>query len=209
VELEEIEAALLQHPGLSAVVVAARGERHLDKRLVAYVVSRNGPPDLRNLREFLLGKLPEYMVPSNFVVLDRLPLSSNGKVDRGALPDIPAAAQAAASIASDSTTARIAKIVESILNVGPIEPEANWLNLGATSLNIISITNALEREMQFRPKVAEIYRTPTIAALARRFEEIRQTPPPNGSRETAELISQIQRMSPEEVKAALAKLKSK
>jgi len=208
VELEEIETALLQHPGLSAAVVAARGDRHADKRLVAYVVSRNGAPDPRELREFLLGKLPEYMVPSNFMVLDRLPLSANGKVDRGALPDIPETSSTAVPIADDNTTARIAQIVEGILNIGRIDPEANWLNLGATSLNIISIANALEREMQFRPKVAEIYRTPTIAAMARRFDEGRRAAPPVGPSEKGELVERIQRMSPEEVKAMLAKLKS-
>jgi amino acid adenylation domain-containing protein/FkbH-like protein len=84
-ELKKVEAALLQHPGLSAAVVISRGERQGEKRLVAYVVSRNGPPDNRELREFLLRKLPEYMVPSSFMVFDHLPLSANGKVDRAAL----------------------------------------------------------------------------------------------------------------------------
>jgi acyl-CoA synthetase (AMP-forming)/AMP-acid ligase II len=84
-ELKKVEAALLQHPGLSAAVVISRGERQGEKRPVAYVVSRNGPPDSRELREFLLRKLPEYMVPSSFMVFDHLPLSANGKVDRAAL----------------------------------------------------------------------------------------------------------------------------
>jgi hypothetical protein len=84
-ELKKVEAALLQHPGLKAAVVIVRGERQGEKRLVAYVVSRNGPPDSRELREFLLRKLPEYMVPSSFMVFDHLPLGANGKVDRAAL----------------------------------------------------------------------------------------------------------------------------
>ncbi|HUI06173.1 MAG TPA: amino acid adenylation domain-containing protein [Verrucomicrobiae bacterium] len=207
VELEEIEAALLQHPGLSAVVVMARGERQGDKRLVGYVVSRNGAPDPRALREFLLGKLPEYMVPPTFMVLDRLPLSSNGKVDRTALPDVVETSTAAGPVASGDTTARVARIVEGILNIGRIDPEANWLNLGATSLNMIGITNALEREMQFRPKVSELYRTPTIAALARRVDES-QRGAGTLSTEDARLIERIKRMSPEEIKALLAKAKS-
>lgn len=84
-ELKKVEAALLQHPGLSAAVVIVRSERQGEKRLVAYVVSRNGPPDNHELREFLLRKLPEYMVPSSFMVFDHLPLRANGKVDRAAL----------------------------------------------------------------------------------------------------------------------------
>jgi amino acid adenylation domain-containing protein/FkbH-like protein len=84
-EVRKVEAALLQHPGLRAAVVISQSERQGKKRLVAYVVSRNGPPDSRELREFLLQKLPEYMVPSRFMVFDHLPIGANGKVDRAAL----------------------------------------------------------------------------------------------------------------------------
>src|SRR5262249_40607162 len=88
IELGEIEAVIGQHPQVRASVVVARGYGPGDKRLVAYVVGGAGAdlPDLPELRGFLRDKLPEFMVPSAFVVLDQLPLTENGKIDRRALP---------------------------------------------------------------------------------------------------------------------------
>ena len=87
IELGEIEAALAEHPQVREAVVLLREDRPGDRRLVAYVVARGEPvPSLSELRSFLRGKLPEYMVPSAFVFLGRMPLTPNGKVDRKALP---------------------------------------------------------------------------------------------------------------------------
>src|SRR5205085_12353523 len=87
IELGEIEATLAQHPAVREAVVLARAETG-SPRLVAYVVPPAGAPapSATDLRAFLGGKLPDYMVPAMFVPLDALPLSANGKVDRKALP---------------------------------------------------------------------------------------------------------------------------
>src|SRR5207237_5356322 len=85
IELSEIELALAQHPGIKEAIVLAREKMAGDKRLTAYVVlNRAEAATAKQLREFLKEKLPEYMLPSSFVVLDHLPLTSTGKVDRGA-----------------------------------------------------------------------------------------------------------------------------
>jgi acyl-CoA synthetase (AMP-forming)/AMP-acid ligase II len=87
IELGVIEAVLSQNPAVQETVVVAREDVHSDKRLVAYVVPRKEQtPTVSKLRGFLKSKLPEHMVPSTFVFLDALPLTSHGKVDRQALP---------------------------------------------------------------------------------------------------------------------------
>jgi pyochelin synthetase len=85
VELGEIEAALLAHPGVVAAAACAIGERHADKHLAAYVTVDGGAPGTAELRDFLAERLPAYMVPTRITVLDRLPLTANGKIDRNAL----------------------------------------------------------------------------------------------------------------------------
>jgi acyl-coenzyme A synthetase/AMP-(fatty) acid ligase len=88
IELGEIETVLAGHSAIKEVVVEVRGDTSEEKRLVAYLVSK---PDAKlsteGLRRYLSGKLPGYMVPNNFVMLERMPLTSNGKVDRKALPE--------------------------------------------------------------------------------------------------------------------------
>ena len=84
----EIEAVLSQHEDVQASCVIAREDTPGDKRLVAYVVPhQHCTPTISELRQFLKAKLPEYMVPSAFVILESLPLTPNGKVDRRALPE--------------------------------------------------------------------------------------------------------------------------
>ena len=86
IELGEIEAVLNEHAGVSQAVILARGAANQEQRLVAYVVAKNGSSS-SEWREYLQQRLPEYMVPSVFVSLAALPLTTNGKVDRRALPE--------------------------------------------------------------------------------------------------------------------------
>src|SRR5262249_27627114 len=87
IELGEIEVAIGKYPSISECAVLARDDRPSDKRLIAYVVGKEGTSfSSGELRAHLQRQLPEYMVPSVFIKLDKLPLSPNGKVDRGALP---------------------------------------------------------------------------------------------------------------------------
>jgi thioesterase domain-containing protein/acyl carrier protein len=172
IELEEIEAALLQHSGLKAAVVTACGKKFGEKQLVAHIVPRNGPVDFQQLRQFLREKIPCYMVPSTFLPLSNLPLGANGKVNRAALSE-QAAALAPRPIctppspeAASGTLRLITEIVESILKITPIDPDANLLDLGVSSLNMVAISTVIESEVHARPKMADFYRTPTIRALS-------------------------------------------
>ncbi len=165
VELGEIETALTRHPRVQTAVVVAKGKAH-ERRLVAYFVPRqiNTPPAEAELRAFLESELPRYMVPSSFVLLTALPLSANGKVDRGALPDQSTQKQVPSASACDE---RIVRLVKSILKIEDIVLEADLLSLGATSIDIIRVLNQVQREFGFRPDIRVFYDDPSIAALAR------------------------------------------
>ncbi len=174
IELGDIEAALMQHASVKAAVVSAVGPSRTEKRLVAYVIPNEGEnPQPEEMRQFLLSKLPAYMVPGSYMLLDRFPLSSNGKVDRKALPAPEenenryedASATAEATTVVDPATQETARIVAQVLGVERLAVDANLLNLGATSIDMIRIVNAVEKAFGFRPKIGDFYRQPTVRWL--------------------------------------------
>ena len=174
IELGEIEATLQEHATVRTAIVMAVGEAKAKKRLVAYVVPReSGQADADELRRFLLTKLPEHMVPASYVQLEHLPLTRNGKVDRLALTTLAPEATAATrpSEPPSSTVRRIAEVVADVLNIDQPDPTANLLSLGANSLDMVRIGNRLEAELGSRPRMDEIFRLQTIAALAGYYEE--------------------------------------
>ncbi|HEX8108396.1 MAG TPA: amino acid adenylation domain-containing protein, partial [Kofleriaceae bacterium] len=177
VELGEIEAALEQHPDVAQAVAAAVGEVTA-RRLVGYVVPRTGAAlTASQLREFLGAKLPAYMVPGSFVVVPALPLSANGKVDRAALAALdpaPAAVPRAVPAPLAAQPLRIAQLehlIIRVLEIEAIDPEANLLDLGVSSLEMIRIANLLQQELGARPQIDEFYRSPTLHGLAQWYAE--------------------------------------
>jgi surfactin family lipopeptide synthetase A len=137
VELGEIEAALMQHPEVSDAVMIVREESG-DKRLVAYVVRQQGAASgAADLRSFLKTKLPEYMVPASVVLLQAMPMTPNGKVDRRALPAPepgPVAALSVAVAPRDELESQLARIWEEVLKFQPISVNQNFFELGGHSL---------------------------------------------------------------------------
>jgi amino acid adenylation domain-containing protein len=174
VELGEIESVLAQHPGVRLAVATAVGEPRGERRLAAYVVPADGRATVVALREYLEERLPAYMQPSAIVFVETLPLTPNGKVDRQALrPPTPSdgAAAGAPPLERRETTQRIAEIVGRILALDRIQTDASLLDLGANSIDMVRIANLAEQELGFRPRVDVLYREPTVAALARGYEE--------------------------------------
>ncbi len=173
IELGEIESTLLLHPTVRAAVVSTAGARPR-QRLVAYAVATDGAsldPDV--LRDYLASKLPAHMVPSAFVSLDRLPLTPNGKVDRRSLPEpdeAPAPAAPRGAQRTTGSTPAIVRIVEAVLAVMEPDVEANLLSLGASSIDMVRIGNQLEEAFGIRPRMDELFRMQTIAALAEYFD---------------------------------------
>ena len=171
IELGEVEAALLRL-GLArdAVVVAPEGPGGA-RRLVAYVVPIAGPePSTADLRRGLKGSLPDVMVPAAFVLLDRLPLSPNGKVDRSALPD-PGAADHPGEDGPPSAPPRnaaeatLARITVDLLGHNHIGIHDNFFEIGIDSiLGVQMISRAREQGLRLSP--IHLFRHPTIAELA-------------------------------------------
>jgi amino acid adenylation domain-containing protein len=174
VELGEIEAALESHPAVRAAAVRLFGDAQGDKRLAGYLVAAGSGLDTAELTRHLAGMLPAYMVPASLTVLDALPLSANGKVDRSRLPEpvVEPAPAVQAAQPDDPAERRLIAVVERILNIpGGIDLQANLLRLGATSIDIVRIGNALHTELGFRPSLAALMRQPTLADLLGMFRE--------------------------------------
>ena len=170
VELGEIEAALSQHPGVrECAVVARNGHKHIENRLLAYYVRRNGVVDKNELRSFMNSRLPDYSVPSIFVELKALPLSANGKVNRLALPE-PAQSRAGVSatfVAPQSNLeSRLANIWAEVLHTDQIGRDDNFIELGGHSLLAAQIIARIRRELKVEAPISLLLEQPTIASLA-------------------------------------------
>jgi acyl-CoA synthetase (AMP-forming)/AMP-acid ligase II/aryl carrier-like protein len=183
IEPGEIEAALRRGPGVRDCVVIAREDAPGDPRLVAYVVvgaeaeAASGPtpalphsrthalPTADALRTHLGRILPEHMMPGAIVMLDALPLSPNGKVDRRALPAPERTAAAASPAPRDEMEARVAGVWRDVLGVDRIGVHDNFFDLGGTSLMLARIHHRL-REVRADLRVVDLFRYTTVEALS-------------------------------------------
>ena len=177
IELAEIEAVLCQHPLVRETVVVAREEASGEKRLVAYLVPKdeslleNGK--LSDWRSFLNERLPEYMVPSNFVILKALPLTSNGKVNRQELP-VPEEVQRQIHLGKMPQTPVeevIAGIWSQILNLEQVGIDNNFFELGGHSLLATQVASKIREALQVDLPLRSLFELPTVAALAERIEK--------------------------------------
>ena len=168
IELGEIEAVLRKHPNVQDLVVMAREGQEGDKRLVAYVVARPAPaPTAGELRDFLKEKLPEYMIPSVFMLLEALPLTANGKLDRKALP-LPEAARSEKVFvaARDPLELQLAQIWEKIFGVAPISIRDNFFDLGGHSLLAVRLFAQVDKLTGKSLPLVTLFQAPTIEQLA-------------------------------------------
>ena len=174
IELGEIESVLQRHPQVTDAVVVARQEGSGHKRLVAYLVQAPAPDPVSTdpvsigaLREFLGQELPDYMVPSAFVLLDALPLSPNGKVDRRSLPDpgpVPELGGRYVAPTGPTETA-LAEIWADVLGLERVGVADNFFELGGDSILSIQVV-ARARQAGLRLVTKDLFRHQTIAALA-------------------------------------------
>ena len=166
IELGEIEAMLARHPSLRDALADVREDTRGDKRLIAYVVGNNVVPSVDELRAYLGDQLPEYMVPSAFVVLDALPLTPNGKVDRKALP-APALPTSERPYVAPQTAVEktLAMLWAELLGVERVGRDDNFFELGGHSLLAMQLVGRLHR-LGVSSDVRNVFATQTLAALA-------------------------------------------
>ena len=195
VEPGEIEMALAAHPRVRRVVVLAEGRRGADMRLVAYVVGAPGEaPGPSELRGFLRGRLPEFMLPAAYVLLDALPLNANEKVDRKALAKLRPQAAAATAGVEPRTPAEelLAGIFAAVLKLERVGVEDNFFELGGHSLSATQVVGRVRNVFGVELPVRAVFETPTVAGLASRLE--RSARPGEESLETA--VTRLSREEP-------------
>jgi amino acid adenylation domain-containing protein len=189
IELGEIEAILSQHPEIKANAVIVREDLPGDKRLVAYLVTANLHFTNHQLREFLVAQLPTYMIPAVFAIVETLPLTVNGKVDRRALlankvisqvvggntnpipsPSVLTSTNTAVATGSqspDSTEKILMAIWAEVLGQPQVGIDDNFFELGGHSISILQVAAAVEQQLNgLIIPVVKLFQYPTIAKLA-------------------------------------------
>jgi len=169
IELGEIEAVLAQHPAVEQAVLAVREESPGDKRLIAYVVPK--PPQhltIGEARAHLKRTLPDYMLPSALVELERLPLTPNGKVDRKALPKPEYGAVAAAAMVAprDELEAKLLNIWREVLKIGTVNVTDNFFDVGGHSLLAVRLIEEIRKATGVPIPLTALFQGASIEHLA-------------------------------------------
>ena len=170
IELGEIEAVLASHPAVGHTVVAARQDHIGDKLLVAYVVPNPlHTLSVAELRASLKEKLPDYMMPSAFVILDTLPLTANGKIDRRALPppDVDRPSLEDGFVAPRTDLEKVlAGIYAETLGLKQVSVQENFFELGGHSLLATQVVSRVRDSLKVEVPLPLFFRTGTVAELA-------------------------------------------
>ena len=170
IELGEIESVLAQHPDIQQAVVLTREDKPGDRRLVAYCVATANSNALpRDLRSYLQHKLPDYMIPSAFVLLDSLPLTPNGKLDRKSLPapghDRPEPDDGFAAPRTPLEES-LANIWAEVLKLDKVGIHDNFFHLGGHSLLATQVVSRMRNAFSIEVRLRQMFESPTIAEMA-------------------------------------------
>jgi amino acid adenylation domain-containing protein len=181
VEMGEVESTLGQYPGIHGAVVLAREVGSDGKQLAAYIVpSGKRQLSISKLKKFLSEKLPDYMIPSAFVMLDSLPLTPNGKVDKKALPEPPvveSVREKKVKAPRNLFEAQLVQIWESVLGKRPIGVDDNFFDLGGHSLLAVRLMHSMEQSFGKRLPITTLLEAPTVERLAALLQKEKSTSP--------------------------------
>jgi amino acid adenylation domain-containing protein len=167
VELAEVESVLGAEPSVAHAVVVAAETDSGDRRLVAYLVPAATEIDIAVVRDAARKALPEYMVPSAFMVVEGLPLTANGKIDRSALPRVRFESRSAYRAPSDPVEESLCGLFAEVLGVERVGTEDSFFDLGGHSLLAIRLISRIRSELGVSVPIARLFDEPSVAALAR------------------------------------------
>ncbi|MDZ8084245.1 MAG: amino acid adenylation domain-containing protein [Nostoc sp. DedQUE12b] len=178
IELEEIEALINQHPAVQTSVVVVREDEPGCKRLVAYeVLHPEQALTVTELRRFLEFKLPNYMIPNAFAILEALPLTPNGKVDRRALPapeTLDSELEVAYVMPQTEMEQTIATVWQQVLHLEKVSVNDNFFDIGGHSLLMVQVNSKLQEVLQRDLSIVEMFQNPTINSLAQYLSQKQQ-----------------------------------
>jgi thioesterase domain-containing protein/acyl carrier protein len=193
IELGEIEARLAEHPEVREAVVLAREDTAGEKRLVAYVVpereseeSNNGSGrvglQMSELREHLLGKLPEYMAPTAYVQLKRIPLTPNGKIDRKSLPEPDKDIREQEYVGpQDATQETLCRLWQEVLRRERVGIHDNFFMIGGHSLLAVQVISRIKSAFAIEMPLSVIFVAPTVARMAKEIAALNGHEQPQSS----------------------------
>jgi hypothetical protein len=217
IELGEIEGALGEQAGVVKSAVVLREDEGGEKRLVGYVEAVAGGVTAEQLREGLRQRLPDYMIPSAFVLLDALPLTPNGKIDRHALPaPVPAEMNPVAIYEPprNALEETLTELWASMTKVERVGIHSNFFELGGHSLLATSIMARLRETHNVDMPLRSIFEAPTVAQFALRLEQQQRIQKDRnadripvrtrGDKGLDQLLTELARLSDDEVRQALA-----
>ncbi|MFB2880042.1 non-ribosomal peptide synthetase [Floridanema aerugineum] len=205
IEIEEIEGVLNQHNNIKQVVVMAREDEPGNKYLAAYLVAKDKEPTVSSLRNFLKTKLPDYMIPATFVFLSALPLTSNNKINRRALP-APDIYQRNLEVnfvePRNSTESELAQIWTEVLRLEKVGIYDNFFELGGHSLLATQVISRLREAFSIDLTLRYLFENPTIAELSQKVidRQVEQV----GDDELNRILGEVNELSDREVKQQLS-----
>ncbi|WP_230458631.1 non-ribosomal peptide synthetase [Microcystis aeruginosa] len=177
IELGEIEALLASHPQIWETVVIVRDDATGDKRLVAYIVPQSEKTiTINEIRQFLKAKLPDYMIPNAFVILDALPLTANGKIDRRALPPPESSSEASDKYAAPRNPIEdiLVTVWSEVLKVEKVGINDNFFELGGHSLLATKLVAQIRDRLKVELPLRQLFNSATPAELAQGIEQLKQ-----------------------------------
>jgi amino acid adenylation domain-containing protein/non-ribosomal peptide synthase protein (TIGR01720 family) len=177
IELGEIEALLASHPQIWETVVIVRDDTTGDKRLVAYIVPQSEKTiTINEIRQFLKAKLPSYMVPNAFVILDALPLTANGKIDRRALPPSESSSEPSEKYVAPRNPIEdiLVNVWSEILKVEKVGINDNFFELGGHSLLATKLVAQIRDRLKVELPLRQLFNSATLAELAQGIEQLKQ-----------------------------------
>jgi amino acid adenylation domain-containing protein len=211
IELGEIKARLVQHPEVREAVVVVREDQLEDKRIVAYLIAADSAALLiPNLRTYLGKWLPNYMIPSAFVILSSLPLTSNGKIDFEKLPVPESSRESSAQPFEQARTPveeKLANIWREVLNVAQVGIRDNFFDLGGHSLLLTKLANRVHDTFRVRLPLRVIFDLPTIERMGQAIVEEQVK---GADKVTVNhFLSKLSEMTPEQVSEFLKRQEGK